>query len=83
MLRLSGADFSAEQLGAVLNVAQMTGLVVIYSSDTAASVTAPAGVTRLDLAGMNLPADDEAAVRAIVPALQPLRDLSEDPAEAN
>jgi hypothetical protein len=31
---------------------------------------------------MALPEDDEAAVAAVLPALQPLRDLSEDDAEA-
>jgi sulfate adenylyltransferase subunit 1 len=83
VLRVSSADFSAEQLGAVLSVAQAAGLVVICSGDTAGSVTAPAGLNRFDLASMILPADDEAAVTAIVPVLQPLRDLREDPAEAN
>jgi bifunctional enzyme CysN/CysC/sulfate adenylyltransferase subunit 1 len=80
VVRVASADFSAEQLSAALGLAKTVGLVVICSGDTAADV--PAGMSRFDLTGMGLPADDEAAVAVVVPALQPLRDVSEDGTEA-
>jgi sulfate adenylyltransferase subunit 1 len=83
VVRVSSGELSAEQLSAVLRFAQTAGLIVIYSGNAAAGMAASAGTNCLDLAGMSLPEDDEAAVEAILPALQSLRDLSKNDAEAN
>ena len=83
VLRLSPAEVSAGQIEAVLRVARAAGLVVICSGEPEQGLDAPPGMAWLDFSGAELPADDEAAVAAMLPSFQPLRDLSEDQAEAN
>jgi hypothetical protein len=81
VVRVSQDELSAEQLRAVLDLAQTAGLIVICSAGATTekrpSVKAPAGVRCFDLANMVLPADEQAAVSKIVLGLQTLRILSD------
>jgi sulfate adenylyltransferase large subunit len=72
VVRLAESDVSADRVTAVLSLAEAAGLVVIYSGE-AKGAKVPAGIGRYDLAELNLPSEDEAAVTAIVSALQALR----------
>jgi sulfate adenylyltransferase large subunit len=76
---LSGSDLSVDQLRAMLAILQSVGIVAIYSAG-AMAVEAKLGLTAysqnlafFDLAGMDLPANDQAAVSTVLSALQSLR----------
>jgi hypothetical protein len=75
---VSGGGISAERLGQLLTLSQSAGLVLIYSTDgispeERAALRELASLRTFDLAAMNLPADDHAAVSAAVAALRSLR----------
>jgi bifunctional enzyme CysN/CysC/sulfate adenylyltransferase subunit 1 len=83
VVRVSGGQFSADQIAAILRVAQTAGLIMIDSGGATAGVASPAGISVLDLESLRLPQEDEAAVEVILAALQPLRDLRQTEAEIN
>jgi hypothetical protein len=87
---LSSEDVPADRLGDMLALLQSVGLVVIYSGDTVSPQEKLAlsglGVNRtFDLATMDLPTDDQAAVAPMLSALQSLRMQvgPTDPGEVN
>jgi len=87
---LSREDVPVDRLGEILALLQSIGLVVIYSTGAVSSeeklgLSALAANRVLDLATMDLPADDLAAVSPLLSALQSLRMQagSADPGEVN
>ena len=87
---LSSEEIPAHRLSETLTVLQSIGLVVIYSADAVSSeeklaLSGLAANRTFDLATMDLPADDQAAVAPMLSALQSLRMQAgpTDPGEVN
>ena len=83
---VSGEEVSAGRLGELLALSQSAGLVLIYSTNAISSaekqaLSGGAALRTIDLASMDLPADDEAAVSPAIAALQSLRIVA-GPADA-
>jgi bifunctional enzyme CysN/CysC/sulfate adenylyltransferase subunit 1 len=72
VVRLPETPLSAEASAAILRLAEAAGLLLIHTG-TASGWEFPAGVRRFDLAEMDLPAEEEAAVAVVLSALRPLR----------
>jgi GTP-eEF1A C-terminal domain-like len=85
---VSGEDFPAGRLGTFLALAQSIGVVVIYSTGAISpaekiALGGIAGLRTFDLAGMDLPADDHAAVSSALPAMESLRNHIARPADSS
>jgi sulfate adenylyltransferase large subunit len=77
-VHMTQGDLAADHLGAALRLAQTSGLVLVYSADAAETKLkscreAAPGLRIFDIASMGLPGGDQAAVEAIVSAVQSLR----------
>jgi sulfate adenylyltransferase subunit 1 len=85
---VSGEDFPAERLGPLLALSQSIGVVVIYSTGAISpaekiALSGVAGLRTFDLAAMDLPADDHAAVSAALPAMESLRNHIDRPTDSS
>ena len=85
---VSGEDFPAERLGPLLELSQSIGVVVIYSTGAISpaeklALSGVAGFRTFDLATMDLPADDHAAISAALPAMESLRNHIVGPTDSS
>jgi sulfate adenylyltransferase subunit 1 len=85
---VSGEDFPAGRLGPLLALAQSIGVVVIYSAGVISpaekiALSGIAGLRTFDLAAMDLPADDHAAISTALPAMESLRNHIARPTDSS
>ena len=85
---VSGEDFPAERLGPLLELSQSIGVVVIYSTGAISpaeklALSGVAGFRTFDLATLDLPADDHAAISAALPAMESLRNHIVGPTDSS
>ena len=85
---VSDEDFPADRLGPLLALSQSIGVVVIYTTGAISpaeklALSGVAGLRTFDLATMDLPADDHAAVSATLPAMESLRNHIVGPTDSS